>query len=87
MSDENINIKKMKEIYILSKEVNKNIINIIKVKQLKDKNKHNQKLKGEKNNKKYSKKEISVIKYNINNEEEIKIFGKLFVKNNRKKTK
>ena len=38
MSDENINIKKMKEIYILSKEVNKNIINIIKVKQLKDKN-------------------------------------------------
>ena len=50
----------MKEMYILSKEVNKKIINIIKVKQLKDKNEQKQRLfiKSEKNNKKYNKKEI-----------------------------
>ena len=39
----------------------------------------------EENNKKYNKKKITTINYFINNDEKIKIFGNIFVKNNRKK--
>ena len=38
----------------------------------------------EENNKKYNKKKITTINYFINNDEKIKIFGNIFVKNNRK---
>ena len=81
MSEENIN--KMKDIYILSKQTNKKILNTIK---LKKEEKIINFIENEKeNNKKYNNKNISIFEYFIKNKKIIKIFGYLFVKKNKKK--
>ena len=58
----------MKNIYILSKQVNKKILNIIKIKRKKDGNDKQQIFFEEsekENNEKYNKKNISILKYYI----------------------
>ncbi len=84
-------MEKMKDIYIKSKQINKKVLNVIKTRT----NKYNVEQiffqeKEKEINKKYNKKNISIMKYFIENEKnqkEIKIFGENFVKNNRKKCK
>ena len=81
MSEENIN--KIKNIYILSKQSNIKILNTIKIKK---EEKIIFFIKNEKvNNKKYNNKNISILEYFIQNKKIIKIFGNLFVKENKKK--
>ena len=64
MSNENTNIEKIKEIYILSKTANKKILHIIKIKKIKDNNdKKLFEINIEINNQKYNK--ITKIIYNI----------------------
>ena len=73
--------KKMKDIYILSKQKNKKILNTIK---LKKEEKIIFFIKNEKvNNKKYNNKNISKMEYFIQNKKKIKIFGNLFVEENK----
>ena len=88
MSDENKMLNRMKDIYILSKQVNKKILNIIIIKQKKGENKNKRlffKENEKENNKDYNKKNITILEYNIENVKNIKTFGKLFVIENRKK--
>ena len=81
MSEENKN--KMKDIYILSKQANKKNLNTIK---LQKEEKTIFFLDNEKeNNKKYNNKNISILKYSNENKKKIKIFGNLFVEENKKK--
>ena len=81
MSEESIN--KMKNIYILSKQTNKKTLNTIK---LKKEEKIIFFIENEKgNNKKYNNKNISILEYFIKNKNIIKIFGNLFVEENKKK--
>ena len=71
----------MKDIYILSKQANKKILNTIK---LKKEEKIIFFIKNEKvNNKKYNNKNISKMEYFIQNKKKIKIFGNLFVEENK----
>ncbi len=80
-------MEKMKDIYIKSKQINKKVLNVIKTRT----NKYNVEQiffqeKEKEINKKYNKKNISIMKYFIENEKnqkEIKIFGENFVKNNK----
>ena len=82
------NINNNKDIYLLSKQVNKKILNIIKIKKTKDENEGKQIFFEESEkvkNKKYNKENISILKYYIENKKNIKIFGNKFVKENNKK--
>ena len=62
-------INKMKDIYLLSKQTNKQILNIIKIKNKNYEKKmlfeESEKENNKKYNKKYNKKNISIMKYNI----------------------
>ena len=81
MSNENKIINKIRDIYILSKQVNKINLNIIKIKQMKSEIEEKRIFF----NQKYNKKNISILKYYIENIKNIRIFGNLFVKENRKR--
>ena len=73
----------MEDIYILSKQVNEKILNLIKIKKKKEQIYFEESKK--ENNKQYNKNIISILKYYIKNIKKEKIFGNLFVKENKKK--
>ena len=78
MSDEN----KIKDIYILSKKKNKAILNLIKIKRKKNDKEEKQIFFGENEkeiNKKYKKKNISILKYYIEKEKNIKIYLEIYL--------
>ena len=80
----------MKDNYILSKQENKKMLNIIKLKKIKDNNEKlffEEKEKEKENNKKHNKKNISKITYNIENKKKIKLFGNEFINENKKNVK
>ena len=88
MSDVNTIINKMKDIYILSKQSSLKTLNIIKTKNIKDTKEEKQiffNKNEKKNNKKYNKKNITILKYISKNKKYINLFGNTFVKENRKK--